>query len=418
MLGRLDWGSQLSGRDRKAANHTVDGLLRLLFPNPGMPVSDEDLAWAAELALEFRRRIKEQQAFIGEAEFGMTSLSYLLGNRRERVVHCEESSRYRELADEVSPASRKDLSLPEPDPQEVTTSRGTRAREYQMGDVIADRFAVEEVLGSGGFSRVYKVLDRVEGEQRALKLFDNAAGYDAVRREINALRKVRHPHVVEVIWADKTSKGEWYLIMEFVEGELLTDYASGEKRLRDREAVDVALDVLDALIAIHPDSVRLGELEEKHRSGELSADDYYELQELKERGLVHRDIKPQNIMLTRQGAKLLDFNIASRVGEQVITVSGTPAYQPPEADLTRWDVSTDLFAVGVTLYQLLCNGEHPYANGQPMIGEEVRDPRQFRPNLDAKLAGFLRKACAPYRDDRVQTAVQMKSELEVIRSAM
>jgi len=62
------------------------------------------------------------------------------------------------------------------------------------------------------------------------------------------------------------------------------------------------------------------------------------------------------VLLTRKGAKLLDFNIASRVGDPVKTLSGTPPYQAPDADYTRWDVSTDLFAVGVMLYELLCNG--------------------------------------------------------------
>ena len=76
---------------------------------------------------------------------------------------------------------------------------------------------------------MYRVLDIVEGEQRALKLFDNAAGYDAVRREIGALRKVHHPNVVKVIWADSTDQGEWYLIMEYIDGELLADYADRQE---------------------------------------------------------------------------------------------------------------------------------------------------------------------------------------------
>ena len=102
--------------------------------------------------------------------------------------------------------------LPAPDPGEVTSS--AHARDYAVGDTIGGRFEAEEVLGSGGFSKVYRVRDVVEGEQRALKLFDSAAGYDAVRREIGALRKVDHPNVVKVIWADRTDHGEWYLIME------------------------------------------------------------------------------------------------------------------------------------------------------------------------------------------------------------
>src|SRR4051812_30275485 len=84
LQGRVDWGSQLSGRDRKAANNTVDGLLRLLYPDPQMEVPDEFLAWAASLALEMRRRVKEAQAFIGAAEFGKVDLSYRINNGPER----------------------------------------------------------------------------------------------------------------------------------------------------------------------------------------------------------------------------------------------------------------------------------------------------------------------------------------------
>ena len=70
-----------------------------------------------------------------------------------------------------------------------------------------------------------------------------------MRREIGALRKIHHPNVVEVFWADKTSVGEWYLITEFIDGESLDEFVTGSRRLRDREAVDVALDLLDALVA-------------------------------------------------------------------------------------------------------------------------------------------------------------------------
>lgn len=413
--GRLSWGSQLSGRDRKAADNTVNGLLKLLWPDPEMEVPDEALAWAAELALEVRRRVKEQQAFIGAAEFGKVDLSYRIGDSPEKVVYCEESVRHRLRmeSDEKAGEARRTPSLPIPEPDEVTTE--TAARHYAPGDEIDARFQVLEVLGEGGFSRVYKVIDLVEGEERALKLFENAAGYEAVRREIGALRKIHHPNVVTVFWADKTSDGDWYLVSEFIDGEPLDEYTSGHRHLRDREAIDVALDVLDALVAIHPDAVRLSELEEKRQLGELSQDEYYEMQELQEHGLVHRDIKPLNIILTRQGAKLLDFNIASRVGDPVKTLSGTPPYQAPDADYTRWDVTTDLFAVGVVLYELLCNGEHPYPGGKPMVGEAVIDPRSMRPDLSADLAKFLVKACAPDRSERFATALEMKEALGQIR---
>ena len=83
--------------------------------------------------------------------------------------------------------------LPEPDPAEVKSSVGAKAADYAVGDVIDGRFEILDVLGQGGFSKVYRVRDEVEGEERAFKLFENAAGYEAVRREIGALRKVHHP---------------------------------------------------------------------------------------------------------------------------------------------------------------------------------------------------------------------------------
>ena len=233
---------------------------------------------------------------------------------------------------------------------------------------------------------MYRVRDEVEGKERALKLFNSAAGYEAVRREIGALREIRHRNVVEVFWAGQTDAGDWYLITEFIDGESLEEFVTGRRTLRDREAVDVALDLLEALVAFHPD------------------------------GLIHRDIKPRNVMLTRAGAKLLDFNIASRFGDPVHTQSGTPPYQPPDAELTSWDVSTDLFAVGVLLYQVLCNGSHPYPNAMPVVDGAVTDPRTFRSDLGPDLAQFLIKACAPVSGDRFSMAEEMRLALRDIRA--
>jgi hypothetical protein len=415
---RLVWGDQLSGRDIKAANNTVNGILKLLWPNSEIEVPDDAVEWAADMALELRRRVKEQQAAIGVAEFGKTDLSYRVADRPEKIVYCEESlhHRLRIESESVPTLGKRDSEvLPEPDPAEVRSSMGVKAADYVVGDVIDGRFVILALLGQGGFSKVYRVRDEVEGEERALKLFENAAGYQAVRREISALRKVHHPHVVQVFWADKTDAGDWYLIIEYIDGESLDEYASGKRHLRDREAVDVALDILDALVAIHPDSIRLEQLDHKKRDAELSEIEYTEWMGLQDKGLVHRDIKPLNVILTRTGAKLLDFNIASRVGDPVYTQSGTPPYQAPDANLTRWDVSTDLFAVGVVLYQLLCNGHHPYPGSQPMAGESVTDPRTIRSDLDPELATFLVKSCAPYRNERFTTAQQMKDVLESIR---
>ena len=318
----------------------------------------------------------------------------------------------------IAPTPRDSQSLPQPDVAELRASAGAKAVDYAVGDVIDDRFEILDILGQGGFSKVYRVRDDVEDEERALKLFDSARGYEAIRREISALRKIRHPNVVEVYWAGKTGAGEWYLITEFIEGEPLSEFVGGQKVLRDREAVDVALDLLDALVAFHPDSERLNELDAKRREGDLSEAEFGEWRELTDKGLVHRDIKPLNVILTRTGAKLLDFNIASRVGEEVRTRSGTPPYQPPDANLTRWDVSPDLFAVGVVLYQLFCDGQHPYPNAQPMVDEPVIHPKMIRSDLNIDLAEFLIKACASANADRFSTAVEMQLCLRKIRAEL
>jgi Protein tyrosine and serine/threonine kinase len=328
------------------------------------------------------------------------------------------SAERNDLAEAPGPAppSGGSQALPEPDPAEVRSSVAGKAADYAVGDVLEGRFAILGILGQGSFSKVYRVRDDVEDEERALKLFNSAAGYEAVRREIGALRKIHHPNVVKVFWAGKTNVGDWYLITEFIDGESLDEFVTGKRRLRDREAVDVALDLLDALVAFHPDSARLKQLDAKRREGGLREAESQEWMELQDKGLVHRDIKPLNVMLTRTGAKLLDFNIASRVGDPVHTHSGTPPYQPPDAGLDRWDVSTDLFAVGVLLYRLLCDGYHPFPNARPMADIPVTDPRTIRSELHPDLAEFLIKACAPASVDRFSTAADMQLALRSIRA--
>jgi hypothetical protein len=332
-------------------------------------------------------------------------LAYAVGG----IQHVEEGSAGRRDARERTRRFPSPLRKP-------ISEAAAKAADYAVGDVIDGRFEILQKLGQGGFSKVYRVRDDVESKERAFKIFNSAAGDEAVRREIGALREIHHPNVVEVFWAGQTSAGDWYLVTEFIEGESLEEFVTGKRNLRDREAVDVALDLLDALVAFHPDAARLKQLDAERAQGNLPEAELDEWTELAGRGLIHRDIKPRNIILARTGAKLLDFNIASRVGDPVHTQSGTPPYQPPDAGLSRWDVSTDLFAVGVLLYQLLCNGKHPYPNAMPVADGLVTDPRTTRSDLGQDLAEFLIKACAPASRDRFATAAEMRLDLRGVRA--
>jgi uncharacterized protein (TIGR02653 family) len=389
---RLTLGDALSGRDRAAVIRTVDGLLKLLYPEPDVAIGDADLDWAARLAMECRRRVKEQQKRIGSVEFADTAFSFSLDGGQEQLVS--------------APDFRNRQSSTDGRSAQVDVGSSSGRTSYRVGEVIDDRFEVRERLGEGGFSTVYRVLDRVEGVERALKLFTSSEGYDAVRRELAVLRRVDHPNVVKVVWADQAPDGTWFLVSEYVEGELLESYIDRKRQLSVEEVVRIGDQLLAALEAMHPDDERIAEL----KSGELSEADFQELQELQDTGFVHRDIKPNNIILTANGIKVLDFNIASRVGDRVMTRSGTEPYQAPDIGYTTWDVSTDLFATGVVLYELLC-GEHPYLGGWPRLDAEPRDPREIRSDVPLGLAAFLLRACAPASDRRFPTAREMRTAL-------
>jgi serine/threonine protein kinase len=275
---------------------------------------------------------------------------------------------------------------------------------------LKTRYEFRRELGKGGFAVVYEVFDTLEKEPRALKISLESGSSERIRRELGALRKVEHPHVVRVYWADSTDNKHYYIVSELVEGSTMEAYADGSKRLDVDDAISVADQLLDALTAIHPDDRRIREL----RDGEMSIAQFAELQELQETGIVHRDIKPGNVVLGSDGEiKLLDFNIASAAGDQVLTRSGTPPYQPPDLP-PSWDPTTDLFAVGVMLYQFI-TGHHPYPNGTPTTAHHPLSARQFEHELPIALVDFLAKAVAPYRAERFENAVDMREALRMVR---
>lgn len=273
-----------------------------------------------------------------------------------------------------------------------------------------DRFENLGKLGEGGFAPVYHVFDKLEKRERAIKVFDPGDKQSA-QRELWALRMFHDPRIVEIISIGEDSETKRsYLVMEYIEGMPLSAYAEGRFLMEDRFAVRAIDNVLDALTVIHPDQAQIDAIREKT---EMSEDQLGKLMELEEKALVHRDIKPGNIILLSDGSiKLIDFNISSPAGAEVRTRSGTPSYQPPDATNDVWDVSTDLFATAVVLYELICNA-HPYPNAEPRADRAPIDPRVRRPSIPEPLAEFLLKGCMPHRADRFQTATEMRDALAV-----
>lgn len=291
---------------------------------------------------------------------------------------------------------------------------GERVRapcRFEVGERIAGRYEVRSELGSGAFSVVYLVRDTVVDREMALKLFGPNFDLEAMRRESEALAAIDHPNVVRFLHADRTvaSPAQWYVLSEYVEGRTLAEIIDAGERLPVSVCLAIVGGLLDALVSFHPDQPAIDALVVKDP---LSEAEWVELQRLQDRGLVHRDIKPQNLLLTAGNeVKLIDFNISSRVGAPVQTVSHTPGYQPPDPDLTRWDVSVDLFAVGVVLFELL-TGEHPYPDRDPH-GEGPVDACAVVEGLPAEVGAYLAKACAPVRAERFGTAAEM---LDALRS--
>lgn len=281
--------------------------------------------------------------------------------------------------------------------------------------VISKRFKIEEPLGKGGFGSVYRVSDGVDSEMTwALKLFP-ATSTHAGEREMSMLRKVSNESefVVRMIWGDRDPEtGWWYLVSEFIEGTTLEIYVHEDRsgELSDEESLDIVRQILLGLEAVHPKDARMGELARINDDRDLADKEWEEWQKLKDQGVIHRDIKPLNVMITPEGrVKLIDFNIASPAGSTRETNTSTRSYAPPGGWLDRvWAPRVDLFAVGVILYELLCGGAHPY----PADQHEQVDPAEHRPDLPAPLLELLRNSCTV--SGCYSRAVDMREDLEEI----
>ena len=264
---------------------------------------------------------------------------------------------------------------------------------FQPGLVIKGTYQVERLLGSGGMADVYAVSHTRLPRRFALKVLHVQLGdrrdfLDRFRREAEILATLHHPHIVDVVDWDYTFDGQPYLVMEYLEGETLASMLHREGPLAEAHALQLLLQLGEGLQAAH------------------SA------------GVVHRDLKPNNIYLVQRGAqaqfiKILDFGIAklTRDASTPLTaqasVMGTPGYMAPEQALGRADQvdpRADQFSLAVILYEMLTGKPAFYRRGEAMYATMERVVHEEpEPLPDSAVARAIRRALHKHPDGRFPT---------------
>jgi len=268
---------------------------------------------------------------------------------------------------------------------------------------IADRYELEEIVGSGGMSTVYCAFDTLLERHVALKILHEQFGADEAhverfRREARAVAQLSHPNIVTVIDRGEED-GRQFIVFELIDGENLKELVERGGPLPVRRVLELGLEVGRALAFAHA------------------------------QGLVHRDVKPQNVLLSGDGlAKVTDFGIVrslDAVGTtETGTVLGTSHYIAPEqARGERVDAQTDVYSFGVVLYELLA-GEVPYPGDNFLsvamkhVNEPVPSVLDRRPDTPLRLAGLIDRCMAKRPADRPASMDEVVSELESVRSEL
>ena len=266
-----------------------------------------------------------------------------------------------------------------------------------LDEVIADRYELEELVGTGGMSSVYKARDRLLERNVALKVLhphysDDAEYVERFRREARSVAQLSHPHIVTVIDRGE-DQGQQFIVFEFIDGENLKELIGRFGPLPVRRAVELALEIADALAFAH------------------------------DHGLVHRDVKPQNVLLTPDGdAKVTDFGIARSLDveqgvTQAGTVLGTSNYLSPEqASGQPVTPATDVYSLGVVLYELLTGevpfpGENFVAVAMKHLNEQPPNLTEQRPDVPLRLAAAVERALEKDPSQRFQSMHEFASEL-------
>jgi tRNA A-37 threonylcarbamoyl transferase component Bud32 len=265
------------------------------------------------------------------------------------------------------------------------------------GDVIAGRYELVELIGRGGMSSVWKAHDRLLDRTIAIKLLHEQFTQDEeyverFRREARSVAQLSHPNIVTVIDRGE-DEGRQYIVFEYVEGENLKQLIERSGPLPVREALLLTLQMARALGFAH------------------------------ERGLIHRDVKPQNVLLNEDGQpKMTDFGIARSVDVEGVTVTGTVLgtseyIAPEQARGQRVDALTDVYALGVLLYELLAGrvpfqGENFVAIALRHVNEPAPSVLELRPDCPPRVGLAVERAMAKRPEQRFGSMSELCAELE------
>lgn len=265
----------------------------------------------------------------------------------------------------------------------------------KIGMIIGDRYEILEKIGTGGMSDVYKAKDHKLNRFVAVKVLkqefsENANFVSKFRVEAQAAAGLMHPNIVNVYDVGEEG-GIYYIVMELVEGITLKKYIEKKARLSVKEAISIAIQVSMGIEAAHNNHI------------------------------IHRDIKPQNIIISKEGkVKVTDFGIAKAATSNTITsnVMGSVHYTSPEQARGGYsDEKSDIYSLGITMFEMLTgrvpfNGETTVAIAIKHIQEELPSPRDYVPEIPISVEQIVYKCCQKSPDRRYQSMAELIVDLK------